>query len=191
MKQLIFATNNAHKMSEVARILDAQFKLISLKDIGFVGDIPETMDTIEGNALQKARFIWEKYGMDCVADDTGLEVNALNGAPGVYSARYAGASCNAKNNIQKLLKEMDGELDRRAHFKTVAALILDGKEYLFNGIIHGTILTHEKGDDGFGYDAVFQPLTYDLSFAQMTADQKNSISHRALAFHALADFLKH
>jgi len=176
-------------MGEVSAILDSRFKLISLKEIGCFDEIPETQDTIEGNAVQKARFVWEKYGFDCIADDTGLEVEALNGAPGVYSARYAGEECIAENNIQKLLKELDGVQNRKARFKTVAALILDGQVHLFEGIINGCILTEKRGTDGFGYDPVFLPDDFEESFAEMPAEQKNTISHRALAFQAFAEFM--
>jgi len=176
-------------MGEVSAILDSHFKLLSLKEIGCFDDIPETQDTIHGNAVQKARYVWKKYGMDCIADDTGLEVEALNGAPGVYSARYAGSACVAENNIEKLLKELDGVENRKARFKTVAALILDGKEYTFEGIINGRILVEKKGSDGFGYDPVFAPDHYDESFAEMPPHLKNTISHRALAFKAFAEFM--
>lgn len=176
-------------MGEVSAILDSRFKLISLKEIACFDDIPETMDTIEGNALQKARYVWEKYGLDCIADDTGLEVEALDGAPGVYSARYAGEACIAENNIQKLLKELEGQSNRKARFKTVAALIMDGKEVLFEGIINGRISYEKRGMDGFGYDPVFVPDGCDESFAEMTAEKKNTISHRALAFQAFAEFM--
>lgn len=189
MHNIVFATNNAHKMGEVSAILDSRFKLISLKEIGCFDDIPETQDTIEGNAVQKARFVWEKYGLDCIADDTGLEVEALNGAPGVYSARYAGEECIAENNIQKLLKELQGVENRKARFKTVAALILDGQVHLFEGIINGRILTEKRGADGFGYDPVFIPDQCSESFAEMSAEQKNTISHRAVAFQAFAEFM--
>lgn len=176
-------------MGEVSAILDSKFKLISLKDIACFDDIPETMDTIEGNALQKARYVWEKYGLDCIADDTGLEVEALDGAPGVFSARYAGEACIAENNIQKLLKELEGQTNRKARFKTVAALILDGQEVLFEGIINGRISYEKKGSDGFGYDPVFVPDGCEESFAEMSAEKKNSISHRALAFQAFAEYM--
>lgn len=176
-------------MSEVSDILDARFKLISLKEIGCFDDIPETQDTIEGNAIQKANYVWKKNGIDCIADDTGLEVEALNGAPGVYSARYAGEDCVAENNIQKLLKELDGVVNRKARFKTVAVLILDGQMHLFEGIINGRILTEKRGTDGFGYDPVFLPDNFEESFAEMSAEQKNTISHRALAFQAFAEFM--
>lgn len=189
MHKIVFATNNAHKLSEVSDILDARFKLISLKEIGCFDDIPETQDTIEGNAIQKANYVWKKNGIDCIADDTGLEVEALNGAPGVYSARYAGEDCVAENNIQKLLKELDGVVNRKARFKTVAALILDGQTHLFEGIINGRILTEKRGTDGFGYDPVFLPDNFEESFAEMSAEQKNTISHRALAFQAFAEFM--
>jgi XTP/dITP diphosphohydrolase len=189
MHRIVFATNNAHKMGEVSAILNDGFQIMGLKDIGCFDDIPETQDTIEGNALQKARYVWEKFGIDCIADDTGLEVEALNGAPGVYSARYAGEDCVAENNIRKLLQELDGIDNRKARFKTVAALILDGKEYLFEGIVSGRILTEKKGNDGFGYDPVFVPDGFETSYAQMPADEKNAISHRALAFGKFADFM--
>lgn len=189
MHRIVFATNNAHKLSEVTAILNSNIRLLGLKDIGFSGDIPETMDTIEGNALQKARFIWNKFGIDCVADDTGLEVEALNGAPGVYSARYAGQDCIAENNVKKLLNELEGVHNRNARFKTVAALILNGEEFLFEGIIEGIISTSKKGLDGFGYDPIFVPLGYDVTFAEMPTELKNSISHRALAFQKFSAHL--
>jgi XTP/dITP diphosphohydrolase len=189
MHQIVFATNNAHKMSEVSAILDSKFRLIGLKDISCTEEIPETSPTIEGNALQKARYIWEKYGMDCVADDTGLEVEVLNGAPGIFSARYAGEDCVAENNIQKLLKEMAGESNRKARFKTVATLIMGGREQLFEGIVNGTILTEKHGTDGFGYDPVFLPDGYEETFAEMSFELKNKISHRAMAFQAFANYL--
>lgn len=189
MRKIVFATNNAHKLGEVSAILNSTINLVSLKEIGCFDDIPETQDTIEGNAIQKARYVWDKYGMDCIADDTGLEVEALNGAPGVYSARYAGEECIAENNIEKLLKELEGVENRKARFKTVAALILDGQVHLFEGIINGHILKEKRGTDGFGYDPVFVPEQCSESFAEMAADRKNSISHRALAFQAFAEFL--
>jgi len=176
-------------MGEVSAILNTNFQLISLKEIGCFDDIPETQETIEGNAVQKARYVWDKYGMDCIADDTGLEVEALNGAPGVFSARYAGDECIAENNIQKLLKELQGVENRKARFKTVAALILDGQVHLFEGIINGRILTEKRGADGFGYDPVFIPDQCSESFAEMSAEQKNTISHRAVAFQAFAEFM--
>ena len=190
MHKIVFATNNAHKIAEVSAILGQDFQLISLKEIQCFDELPETQLTIEGNALQKVQYVYEKFGLDCFADDTGLEVEALNGAPGVYSARYAGENCIAENNIKKLLQELDGKSNRNAFFKTVVALILDGKEYLFEGKILGEILLEKQGSDGFGYDPVFLPNGYDQSFAQMGMNLKNSISHRALAINALATFLK-
>lgn len=189
MHKIVFATNNAHKMSEVKAILCADIELLSLNDIQCYDEIPETQPTIEGNALQKARYVYEKYGVDCFADDTGLLVDSLNGAPGVYSARYAGEDCLAENNINKLLAELKDKSDRKACFKTVAALILNGKEYLFEGKIEGQILKEKIGTDGFGYDPIFSPDGYDQSFAQMGMDLKNRISHRALAMTKLSDFL--
>jgi len=189
MHKIVFATNNVHKMAEVSDILCSGIKWLSLKDIGCFDELPETQNTIEANALQKARYVYEKFGMDCFADDTGLEVEILKGAPGVYSARYAGEDCNSENNIQKLLLEMDGKTNRKACFRTIAALILDGKEYLFEGKISGRILTEKHGTDGFGYDPVFLPDGYDLSFAQMGIELKNRISHRALAMKKLSIFL--
>ncbi|MDD4922379.1 MAG: non-canonical purine NTP diphosphatase [Bacteroidales bacterium] len=189
MRQIVFATNNAHKMAEVSGILCSEIKLLSLKDIQCLDELPETQETIEGNALQKARYVYEKFGMDCFADDTGLLVDILDGAPGVYSARYAGEACDSEENIKKLLVEMDGKTNRKACFKTVAALILGGKEYLFEGKISGTILTERRGSSGFGYDPVFLPHGYDRSFAQMDIELKNRISHRALAMKSLSVFL--
>ncbi|MDD4922940.1 MAG: non-canonical purine NTP diphosphatase [Bacteroidales bacterium] len=189
MRQIVFATNNAHKMAEVSGILCSEIKLLSLKDIQCLDELPETQETIEGNALQKARYVYEKFGMDCFADDTGLLVDILDGAPGVYSARYAGEACDSENNIKKLLAEMHGKTNRKACFKTVAALILEGKEYLFEGKISGTILTERRGSSGFGYDPVFLPDGYDRSFAQMDMELKNRISHRALAMKSLSVFL--
>lgn len=176
-------------MGEVAAILDSKFRLVSLKEIGCFDDIPETQDTIEGNAVQKARYVWDKFGLDCIADDTGLEVEALNGAPGVFSARYAGEECIAENNIQKLLLELEGFQNRKARFKTVAAFIENGNVHLFEGIINGRISTKKKGTDGFGYDPIFIPDGGDESFAEMTSEKKNAISHRALAFQAFAEFM--
>ena len=189
MHKIIFATNNVHKMAEVSGILCSEIELLSLKDIQCFDELPETQETIEGNALQKARYVYEKYGVDCFADDTGLFVECLDGAPGVYSARYAGEDCNSENNIRKLLLEMDGKINRKAYFKTIVALILDGKEYIFEGKILGNILTEKHGSDGFGYDPVFLPDGYEVSFAQMSMSLKNKISHRALAIKSLSDFL--
>ena len=188
-KKLVFATNNSHKLQEVSKILGDNLELVNLHDINCQEDIPETADTLEGNALLKARYIKEHYGFDCFADDTGLEVEALNNAPGVYSARYAGPGHDAQANMQKLLCEMEGKENRKARFRTVIALILDGKEYLFDGIINGVITAEKKGESGFGYDPIFMPDGYTQTFTELGDDIKNTISHRALAVHKLAEFL--
>lgn len=187
--ELVFATNNQHKLKEVQELLGYRFKLLSLNDIGFNEDIPEDYDTLQDNALQKARFIHSKFGVNCFADDTGLEVDALNGAPGVYSARYAGEGKNPKDNIVKLLGELKEVENRKAHFRTVIALILNDKEILFEGEISGEIILEEKGLDGFGYDPVFLPEGFTETFAEMPLDIKNSISHRGRAIHKLIQFL--
>lgn len=189
IKELVFATNNDHKLEEVKEVVKNHFKILSLKDINCHEDIEETGTTLEENALIKARYVKEKYGYDCFGDDTGLEVEALNGEPGVYSARYAGDAHNSKANIAKLLKALDGEDNRKARFRTVIALILDGKEYLFDGVVIGSIGTEEKGCTGFGYDPVFKPEGHEQTFAQLGMDVKNDISHRARATKALCDFL--
>ena len=190
-RKLVFATNNAHKLEEVAAILGEQIELLSLNDIGCHADIPETADTLEGNALQKSSFIFKNYGLDCFADDTGLEVEALNGAPGVYSARYAGGEGHdSQANMLKLLRELEGKENRKAQFRTAISLILDGKEYLFEGVIKGEITKEKRGDSGFGYDPVFKPEGYDKTFAELGNDIKNKISHRALAVQRLCEFLQ-
>lgn len=189
MKTLVFATNNLHKLEEVRDILGGSFRITSLKEIGCTDDIPETADTLEGNALQKARYVKDKFGYDCFADDTGLEVEALGGAPGVFSARYAGPGHDSEANMQKLLKELEGKTNRQAQFRTVVALILEGREYTFEGIVRGTILTERRGTAGFGYDPVFVPEGYAETFAEMGSEEKNRISHRARAVQKLADFL--
>ncbi len=188
--ELIIATNNTHKVKEIRAALSDEFKILSLEEVGICEEIPEDQDTLEGNALQKARFIYEKYGRNCFADDTGLEVEALNGAPGVYSARYAGASCNAEYNMDKLLSELSGTANRSAQFRTVVALIIDGEEFLFEGKVEGEILKERQGKEGFGYDPIFRPKGYKDSFAVMPLDIKNSISHRGRAIRALAAFLE-
>ncbi|MGF7138131.1 non-canonical purine NTP diphosphatase [Roseimarinus sediminis] len=190
MMKLVFATNNQHKLEEVQKILGTHFELLSLADIGCNEDIPETAPTLEGNASQKSRYVFEKYGFDCFADDTGLEVEALNGQPGVYSARYAGPQRSSADNMKLLLSEMDKIKQRNARFRTVVSLIISGKEILFEGIVNGQILSTPQGDEGFGYDPVFQPDGYDVSFAQMAMDQKNSISHRGRAIEKLTAYLK-
>jgi len=187
---LVFATNNAHKLSEVTDILGDSFIVKGLKAINCIDELPEEQATLEGNALQKARFVHDNYQVDCFADDTGLEVEALNGEPGVYSARYAGEACIASNNMDKLLGNLEGITNRRARFRTVIALILDGKETLFEGFVEGKILTVRKGDAGFGYDPIFQPDGYDTSFAEMESSLKNTISHRALAVKRLVEYLQ-
>lgn len=187
--KLVFATNNPHKLDEVRKIVAGNIEIVSMADINCQDDIPETADTLEGNALLKARYIKNKFGYDCFADDTGLEVEALNNAPGVYSARYAGPGHDAEANMQKLLHEMKGMENRKAHFRTVIALILHGKEYLFEGIVNGTIIGEKRGTDGFGYDPVFVPDTYANTFAELGNDVKNEISHRAEATRKLTAFL--
>jgi XTP/dITP diphosphohydrolase len=189
MKTFVFATSNLHKMEEIQNILSGEIQIRSLRSIRCREDIPETADTLEGNALMKARFIKEHYGCDCFADDTGLEVEALNGAPGVYSARYAGEAHDFRANREKLLKEMQGKDNRKARFRTVIALILNDKEYLFEGIIRGCITEEERGCNGFGYDSLFLPEGYTQTFAEMENSLKNTISHRALAGKQLAAFL--
>lgn len=188
-KKFVFATNNAHKLEEVTAILGDKIELLSMKDIHCHADIPETADTLEGNALLKARYIFENYNMDCFADDTGLEVEALNGAPGVYSARYAGPGHDSEANMDKLLHEMENKENRKARFRTVIALILNGKEHLFEGIVNGTVISEKRGGSGFGYDPIFVPDTYSQTFAEMGNDIKNQISHRAEAVKKLTAFL--
>ena len=188
-KKFVFATNNAHKLEEVTAILGDKIELLSMKDIHCSADIPETADTLEGNALLKARYIFENYHLDCFADDTGLEVEALNGAPGVYSARYAGDAHNSEANMQKLLQDMEGMENRKARFRTVFALIVNGKEHLFEGIVKGEITKHRCGSSGFGYDPVFIPEGYTQTYAEMGNTLKNKISHRAVATDKLCNFL--
>ena len=188
--KLVFATNNKHKLQEVRDIVGDRVEVLSLADIGCYDDIPETADTLQGNALIKARHIYEKYGFDCFADDTGLEVEALDGAPGVYSARYAGEECDSEANMRKLLENLTGKTNRNAQFRTVIALIINGEEMLFNGIVKGSIATEKKGDSGFGYDPVFVPEGHSASFAQMSSEMKNSMSHRFRATQQLSDYLK-
>lgn len=189
-KKIVFATNNAHKLNEVRAILGENIEVQSLKDIDCYDDIPETADTLEGNALLKARYIYERFGVDCFADDTGLEVEALYGAPGVYSARYANENGhNSEANMQKLLKELDGIENRKAQFRTAIIVIVNGKEHLFEGIVKGNIIKVRKGTSGFGYDPVFVPEGYDKTFAELGDDIKNKISHRAIATQKLCKFL--
>ncbi len=187
--KLVFATNNQHKLDEVRKITAGNTEIVSLSDINCHEEIPETADTLEGNALQKARYIKEHFGYDCFADDTGLEVEALHNAPGVYSARYAGPGHDSEANMNKLLHEMEGKENRKARFRTVIALILEGKVYLFEGVVNGTIIKEKKGGSGFGYDPIFMPDTYAQTFAEMGNDIKNRISHRAEAVKKLTAFL--
>ena len=190
-KKFVFATNNSHKLEEVTAILGEKVELLSMKDIKCDTDIPETADTLEGNALLKARYIFDNYHLDCFADDTGLEVEALNGEPGVYSARYAGGEGhNAEANMQKLLQNMQGVQNRKAQFRTVICLITNGKKHLFEGVVKGEIIKEKRGDSGFGYDPIFMPEGYDKTFAELGNETKNKISHRALAVEKLCRFLK-
>ncbi len=187
---MIFATNNKHKLQEVRQMLDGIVEVVSLADVGLEGDIPETADTLQGNALQKAQWVYQRTGRDCFADDTGLEVEALGGAPGVYSARYAGEHCSFDDNINKLLAALDGKENRRADFRTVICLIEKGVPRYFEGRVDGVILTERHGAEGFGYDPVFMPDRFALSFAEMPLDVKNQISHRGLATKKLVGYLR-
>lgn len=191
MKKLIFATNNKHKVEEVRAALDGIVEIVTLAEAGLSGEIPETADTLQGNALQKAQWVWERTHTDCFADDTGLEVDALSGAPGVYSARYAGEHCSFDDNINKLLAALDGQSNRKADFRTVICLIEGGETHYFEGRVDGQILTerHSNGE-GFGYDPIFMPDRFAVSFAEMPLDVKNTISHRGLAVKKLAEYLK-
>lgn len=189
MKTLVFATNNKHKLDEVRKITSGLVNIVSLEDIDCHDDIPETSDTLEGNALQKAEYIKEHYGLDCFADDTGLEVEALNNAPGVFSARYAGPGHDSESNMNKLLEEMNNIENRKARFRTVIALLLNDKQYVFEGIVNGEITKEKRGTTGFGYDPIFIPDNYTQTFAEMGNDIKNTISHRAEAVKKLSAFL--
>ena len=187
--KLVFATNNQHKLDEVRKVVTGDFEIVSLSEIDCHDDIPETADTLEGNALQKARYIKEHFGYDCFADDTGLEVEALSNAPGIYSARYAGPGHDSEANMNKLLQEMKDKEIRKAQFRTAIALILNGKEYLFDGIVRGSIITEKRGNSGFGYDPIFVPENCTETFAELGNDIKNQISHRAEAVKKLIEFL--
>ena len=190
MREIIFATNNAHKLGEVQALLGDAFSLVTLRACGITEDIPETAPTLEGNALQKARYVYERTGKSCFADDTGLEVDALGGAPGVHSARYATDGHDFAANNRLLLHNLEAESNRKANFRTVIALILDGEEFLFEGRVDGTITTTPSGNGGFGYDPLFVPEGYDITFADMSAEEKNAISHRGRAVAKLVGFLK-
>lgn len=190
MRKLVFATNNAHKLEEIRAILGEKVEILSLKDIHCDTDIPETADTLEGNAALKAEFIYKHYGLDCFADDTGLEVEALGGAPGVYSARYAGGEGHdSEANMKKLLKELSGETNRKAQFRTAICLIEGGEEHLFEGVVKGEIIEEKRGNSGFGYDPVFVPEGFSQTFAELGAEIKNQISHRARAVQCLCEYL--
>ena len=187
----IFATNNPNKLKEVRHIANNKFNIVGIDEFGITEELPETQNTLEGNALQKARYLYEKISKNCFADDTGLEVEALNGRPGIFSARYAGEEKSSIDNIKKLLNELKDCSNRSAQFRTVVALILNGKEYLFEGIIKGKIIGELKGENGFGYDPVFVPLGFEKTFAELPLNIKNTISHRAQAFEKLFNLLKH
>jgi len=188
--KIVFATNNPNKLKEIQALMPSGIEIISLKEIGCTEDIPETGNTLETNAFQKARYLKEKYGYDCFADDTGLEVEALNGAPGVYSARYAGSQRSAEDNMAKILTELNGNKNRKAQFRTAVALILNGEEHLFEGKVEGHICVAKQGEEGFGYDPIFLPENDKRSFAQMSLNEKGAISHRGRAIRKLVAFLK-
>lgn len=187
--KLVFASNNKHKIQEIKQLLPETFEIVSLEDIGCFEDIPETADTIEGNAILKADYVTQNYGLPCFADDSGLEVEALNGQPGVFSARYAGEQKNDEDNIQKLLTELQNHSNRKAQFKTVIALNLNGEQHLFTGIIKGQIISEKRGTNGFGYDPVFVAENSDKTFAELSSEEKNKVSHRAKAVKELIGFI--
>lgn len=189
MRKIVFATNNKHKLDEIRRISDGKIEILSLSDIGCHDDIPETGATLEENALQKADYIKRHFGYDCFADDTGLEVDALNGAPGVFSARYAGESCDPEDNMDKLLRELNGVENRKARFRTVIALVLNGNVHYFDGVVHGEITSERRGAEGFGYDPIFVPDGHCKTFAELGNGEKNKMSHRAIGTRKLVDFL--
>lgn len=190
MRKLVFATNNDHKLRELMEILPPEFELLSLNDIHCTDDIPETGDTLEANAAQKSFYIWNKYGINCFADDTGLEIEAIGNEPGVYSARYAGEDKSAAANMLKVLEKLEGETNRKAQFRCVISLIIEGKETQFEGVVKGKILKEKQGEAGFGYDPIFVPDGYNQSFAEMSATDKNQISHRGRAVMKLVEYLK-
>ena len=189
MRKIVFATNNQHKLDEIRKITEGKIEILSLNDIGSNDEIEETGNTLEENALIKARFIKNKYGYDCFAEDTGLEVEALGNAPGVYSARYAGDACRDEDNIKKLLDNLKGIANRKARFRTVIALLMNNEEYFFEGEIKGYIIDEKRGSAGFGYDPIFVPEGYDQTFAELGEEIKNRISHRSIATQKLVDFL--
>lgn len=190
MNQIVFASNNKKKLEEIRFMLRDKFHVLSLNDIGCAEELPETSDTLEGNAIQKASYVFENYKVNCFADDTGLEVEALDGRPGVYSARYAGPICSSEENITKLLGEMNGKVNRKARFRTVIALVKGHQKELFEGVAEGEITKMKSGSKGFGYDPVFRPLNADKTFADMNPEEKNAESHRAKAVKKLVEYLK-
>lgn len=190
MTQLVFATNNPHKIQEINAILNGAFQIVGLQDIGCTEELPETQPTLEGNALQKARYVQERYGFDCFSEDTGLEIAALNGAPGVITARYAGQTRDPEANMHLVLEQLRDTTDRRAQFRTVIALLRNGQEHLFEGIVTGRIAYEKSGTGGFGYDPIFIPDGYEETFATLPTTVKNDISHRALATRQLIAFLQ-
>ncbi|WP_210486366.1 non-canonical purine NTP diphosphatase [Rufibacter aurantiacus] len=190
--KICFASNNAHKLKEIQQLLGPPFELVSLEDLGCTQELAEDQDTLEGNALQKASYVWEQYHVICFADDTGLEVEALNNEPGVYSARYAGPERDNQANMRKVLENLKGQSNRKARFRTSIALFLEeGEQHLFNGIVEGHIIEEPRGEQGFGYDPIFVPEGHDRTFAQMNSQEKNQISHRGRAVQQLVSFLQH
>jgi len=189
--KLVFASNNKHKIQEIKMVLPKHFEVVSLQEIGCLGNIPETAETVEGNAILKANYVTQNYGFSCFADDSALEVEALNGQPGVHSARYAGEQKNDEDNIRKLLSELRNKINRKAQFKTVIALNLNGKQNLFTGIVKGKITTGKRGKNGFGYDPIFVPEKFNKTFAELSSSEKNKISHRGRAVEQLVHFLTH
>lgn len=187
--EVVFATSNKNKIKELNLLMPREINLLGLSDIGCFDELPETQPTIEGNAMQKAGYVWKHYGRNCFADDTGLEVYALEGRPGVYSARYSGEGKSAEDNMNKLLEELKGVKDRKARFRTVIALVMDGREQLFEGVVEGEILEEKRGEEGFGYDPLFLPLGHDKTFAEMDLELKNKISHRGIAVRKLVEYL--
>jgi len=187
--KLVFATQNQNKVKELKALMPKSVKLLSLKDINCDDDIPETSPDLKGNALQKAQYVYQKFGLNCFADDTGLEVEALNNAPGVFSARYAGLQKNSEDNMNLVLHQLKDKLNRKAQFKTVICLIISGKTYFFEGIVKGEITKQKSGNKGFGYDPIFKPNGYNITFADMSLSEKNKISHRGKAVEALIKFL--
>ena len=186
---LVFATQNKNKAKEIQQLLPASFSVRTLDEIGCCEEVPETSSTLEGNALQKALYVSENYDVNCFADDTGLEIESLNGEPGVYSARYAGMEKNADKNMDLVLEKLQGKENRKARFRTVISLVIDGKEYKFEGEVYGVITTEKSGKEGFGYDPIFKPEGFDKTFSEMSMEEKNAISHRGKAVRKLVDFL--